>query len=242
MRGFVDGCATGLLREFPVVSSGAAGPGAGDREARVSERGRLRASLASYRPRLSGWEVPGAGRGATVLGDGRFRPAAVLLLLDARAGEERVIFQQRTAEVEDHKGQVSLPGGRRDEEDDSLLRTALRETHEEIGVPPDAVDVLGRLDDITTGTGYAVSPFVGALDTRWPGPFRPHPAEVERLIEVPLAYLRDPRSRVRASVLVRARPRSEEAFLFDGTLIWGATGRILHNFLAVIAAEGGRGP
>ena len=106
-------------------------------------------------------------------GDGRFRPAAVLLLLDARAGEECVIFQQRSAQVEDHKGQVSLPGGRRDEEDDSLLRTALRETHEEIGVPPGAVEVLGRLDDITTGTGYAVSPFVGALDPDWPGPLPP---------------------------------------------------------------------
>ncbi len=205
----------------------------------MSQRERLAASLASYRPRLSGWEVPGAGRAALVPGDGRFRPAAVLLLLDARAGEECVIFQQRSAQVEDHKGQVSLPGGRRDEEDDSLLRTALRETHEEIGVPPGAVEVLGRLDDITTGTGYAVSPFVGALDPDWPGPFRPHAAEVERLLEVPLAYLRSPRSRVRASVLVRGHPRSEEAFLFDRTLIWGATGRILHNLLEVLAAEGG---
>lgn len=206
------------------------------------ERGPLRASLAAYRPRLSGWEAPGAGRGAAVPGDGRFLPAAVLLLLDARAGEERLIFQQRSTRVEDHKGQVSLPGGRRDEGDASLRETALRETHEEIGVPPGAVEVLGRLDDITTGTGYAVSAFVGALDPRWPGPFLPHPAEVERLLEVPLAHLLHARSRVRASVLVRGRPRSEEAFLFEGTLIWGATGRILHNFLEVLAPGAGRVP
>ena len=208
-------------------------------EAGVGLREGLAAALASYRPRLSGWEVPGAGRGATAPGDGRFRPAAVLLLLDARAGEEHVIFQQRSARVEDHKGQVSLPGGRRDEEDDSLLRTALRETHEEIGVPPGAVDVLGRLDDLTTGTGYAVSPFVGALDPGWPGPYRLHAAEVERLLAVPLAFLRSPRSRVRASVIVRGRPRSEEAFLADRTLIWGATGRIIHNLLQVLAAADG---
>ncbi|NIV74008.1 MAG: NUDIX domain-containing protein [Gammaproteobacteria bacterium] len=207
-------------------------------------REQVRASLAVYEPRLSGWEVPGAGSGATVLGDGRFRPAAVLLLLDARAGEERLVLQLRTAHVEHHKGQVSLPGGRRDEEDDSLLATALRETHEEIGVPPDAVELLGRIDDITTGTGYAVSPFVGAVEHTWQGRYRPHPAEVERLLEVPLEHLRSQRSRVRATVTVRERPRSEEAFIFQGALIWGATGRILHNFLDVIGgavSDGGSG-
>jgi 8-oxo-dGTP pyrophosphatase MutT (NUDIX family) len=203
----------------------------------VSDRERLRALLGAYEPRLSGWEVPGAGPGSTVPGDGRFHPAAVLILLDARGGEERVIFQRRTSHVEHHKGQISLPGGRRDEEDASLLATALRETHEEIGVPPDAVDVLGRLDDITTGTGYAVSPFVGALALGWSGRYRPHPAEVEQLLEVPLAHLRSERGRVRATVLAGDRPRSEEAFFFERALIWGATGRILHNFFDVIADE-----
>lgn len=207
----------------------------------MSEREQVRARIAAYRPRLSGWEVPGTGPGATVPGDGRFRPAAVLVLLDARSGEERLIFQLRTAHVEHHKGQVSLPGGRRDEGDDSLLATALRETHEEVGVPRAAVDVFGRLDDLTTGTGYAVAPFVGAVAPAWSGPFRPHPAEVERLLEVPLDHLRGPRSRVRATVVVRDRPRSEDAFLFDRTLIWGATGRILHNFLDVLAADGDAG-
>ena len=205
---------------------------------RVSDRERLRALLDAYAPRLSGWEAPGAGPGATVLGDGRFHPAAVLLLLDARAGEERMIYQRRTAHVEHHKGQISLPGGRRDEGDASLMATALRETHEEIGVPPDAVDVLGRLDDITTGTGYAVSPFVGVLALDWQGRFRPQPSEVEQLLEVPLEHLRSPRGRVRATVVVRDRPRSEEAFLFQRTLIWGATGRILHNFFDVLGGEG----
>jgi 8-oxo-dGTP pyrophosphatase MutT (NUDIX family) len=204
----------------------------------VGDRERLRAALGAYEPRLSGWEAPGAGPGATVLGDGRFHPAAVLLLLDARGGEERMIFQRRTEHVEHHKRQISLPGGRRDEGDASLLATALRETHEEIGVPPDAVEVLGRLDDITTGTGYAVSPFVGVLANDWPGRFRPHPAEVEQLLEVPLAHLRSARGRVRATVMVGDRPRSEEAFLFQRSLIWGATGRILHNFFDVLAAGG----
>ncbi len=197
----------------------------------------MRAVLAAYEPRLSGWELPGPGSGATALVGGRFHPAAVLVLIDSRTGEERMIFQRRTAHVEHHKGQISLPGGRRDEEDVSLLATALRETNEEIGVPSDAIEVLGRLDDITTGTGYAISPFVGAIASDWSGRFQLHEAEVEQLLEVPLAHLGSERGRVRATVILGDRPRSEEAFLFEGTLIWGATGRIVHNFFEVCTSD-----
>ena len=90
--------------------------------------------------------------------------AGVLLILHERPSGPHIIFQKRTDDVRDHKGQISFPGGAMDPGDESVLLTALRETHEEIGVDPGHIDVLGRLDDMVTVSNFLVTPFVGWLD------------------------------------------------------------------------------
>ncbi|MEZ4554567.1 MAG: CoA pyrophosphatase [Dehalococcoidia bacterium] len=116
-------------------------------------------------------------------------PAAVLLLLHERNGVEHLLFQVRSQHVEFHKGEISLPGGGRDPEDESLLMTALRETEEEIGVHRSHVEVFGRLDDVVTRTNFAMSPYVGAITEPSPYPFQIASIEMEMLLEVPVPYL-----------------------------------------------------
>jgi 8-oxo-dGTP pyrophosphatase MutT (NUDIX family) len=161
-----------------------------------------------------------------------FVPAAVLLLLYERDGEEHLLFQVRSQHVEYHKGEISLPGGARDPEDDSLLATALRETHEEIGVPPDHIEVFGRLDDVTTRTRFVMSPFVGAITAPGIYPFRAANIEVDLLLEVPLAHLLSPES---IEATVDSSGREARAFRFGEHLIFGATARVLDGFLGLVA-------
>jgi len=155
-----------------------------------------------------------------------------MLLLYERDGEEHLLFQVRSQHVEYHKGEISLPGGARDPEDDSLLATALRETHEEIGVAPDHIEVFGRLDDVTTRTRFVMSPFVGAITAPGTYPFRAANIEVDLLLEVPLAHLLSPAS---FEATVDASGRAGHAFRFGEHLIFGATARVLDGFLGLVA-------
>jgi len=158
--------------------------------------------------------------------------AAVLLPLLCKDGEWHVLVTQRTEQVEHHKGQVSFPGGACDVEDADLRSTALRETFEEIGVPPDSVEILGQLDDFPTISHFIVTPFVGVI----PHPFayRLNRREVEAIVEVPLSFLRDPAH-------LRTEQREHEGHLYDllfwdygSYTIWGATARILKTLLDLI--------
>jgi 8-oxo-dGTP pyrophosphatase MutT (NUDIX family) len=144
----------------------------------TSTRDLLRPLLATYEPKLN--DAPG------------LIPAAVMLLLYERDGEEHLLFQVRSQLVEHHKGEISLPGGARDPEDESLLATALRETHEEIGVAPEHIEVFGRIDDFTTRTNFVMAPYVGASTAPAPYPFQAATLEVDQLLEVPLAHLLSP--------------------------------------------------
>jgi 8-oxo-dGTP pyrophosphatase MutT (NUDIX family) len=174
-----------------------------------------------------------AGRSRQMLSDPSLTCAAVLIPLLFREGEWCVLVTQRTQHVEHHKGQISFPGGACDPEDASLEATALREVYEEIGLPPEAVEILGALDDLQTITDFAVTPFVGVL--RQPFAYRLNPAEVEAVIEVPLAFLGDP-DNLRVEQLEYKGDLHEVLFWDYGPhAIWGATARILKGFVDLLA-------
>ncbi|OGL05048.1 MAG: hypothetical protein A3I03_01500 [Candidatus Rokubacteria bacterium RIFCSPLOWO2_02_FULL_68_19] len=163
-------------------------------------------------------------------------PAAVLLLLTNRRGPH-VVFAKRTEDVTHHKGQFSFPGGIVETWDGSRLETALREAKEEIGLPPSAVDILGTLDDTETrATQFVITPFVGMVSQ--PVSYTPDGKEIERVLEVPLAALLDP-----AIFRVEMWERDGEVhpvyfYEYNGETIWGATARILKQFLDLVFPEG----
>lgn len=178
-----------------------------------------------------------AGRHRLRIADPTLRCAAVLLPLLWKGGEWHVAVTQRTDHVEHHRGQISFPGGACEAHDNDLLDTALRETHEEIGVPPEAVEVLGALDDFPTITHFVVTPFVGVI----PHPFayRISEIEVEAVVEVPLSFLLEPTH-------VRMEEREHEGQIYELLFwdyregdriytIWGATARTLRGFLDLIS-------
>lgn len=164
--------------------------------------------------------------------DSSLTPAGVTLLLYPKDGEYCILLNKRTDTVDDHKGEISFPGGRKDPEDKTLLDTALRETHEEMGISPDDVDVLGEIDDVPTNTSYLISTFVGTIP--YPYEFAPSEAEVAEVLEVPISTLMDINStrdevRVRDGELVNS-----VSYSYDGHLIFGATARILSRFLELL--------
>ena len=170
-----------------------------------------------------------------------FVPAAVLLPLFEKGGDYHLVFTKRTETVNYHKGQFSFPGGRTHPEDKSLLETALRETWEEIGLPPKDADVLGELDDIATyTTGFIISPFVAMIP--FPHTFIANPAEVDEIIEVPLPVLRDKKNFAQEMLEVDGRPIVQYFYHYRDHVIYGATARIVKHFLEVVgpAASAGR--
>ncbi|MEX2375542.1 MAG: CoA pyrophosphatase, partial [Dehalococcoidia bacterium] len=165
---------------------------------------------------------------------GVLKPAAVLLLLVGSAGDERIIFQLRTQNVRFHKGEISLPGGRLDATDPSFLHAALRETHEEVGVSPASVHVLGALDDaVAPRSQHLIRPFVGVLQGE-EIPQVTAPREVAQLLDVPLAHLRSDASRTWHVAERDGAIETTQAYSFGEHVIWGVTARIVDSFLQVI--------
>jgi len=145
-----------------------------------------------------------------------------------------VMFTERTNHVEHHKGQISFPGGARDDEDDSLAATALRETFEEIGVRPDDVEIIGQLDDMVTISNFRVTPFVGILYERSQYSFVLNEHEVAQVVQVPLEFLLDERNLELEVRQHQGRQVLVPAFLYNGHRIWGATARMLHQFIELL--------
>ena len=163
--------------------------------------------------------------------------AAVLLPLYEKGEEYYILFTKRTETVQYHKGQISFPGGAKQEEDDSLVDTALRECSEEIGVDAKEVEVLGELDDIVTQTSnYIVSPFVATIP--YPYPFEINPDEVERIIEVPLAALRDKRNFREETQFDESGPHVAYFYEYNGKVIWVDTAQMLKQFLDLVFEAG----
>jgi len=162
---------------------------------------------------------------------GSYKHASVLIPLAIEKGRCNVILTKRTDTVEHHKGQISFPGGRVDDGDKSLEDTALREAEEEIGLARDDVKILGRIDDaLTMVSNFIIHPFVGMIPPEYR--FVLSRAEVERIVKVPLD-------------LFFTQMQDNYPFDFEGTVfttpalvygrdvIWGATARIMKNFVAV---------
>src|SRR5436309_11555140 len=150
--------------------------------------------------------------------------AAVLVPVYVSQGELHVVFTKRRDDLRRHAGEVSFPGGRYDEGEANLQATALREAHEEIGLPPDAVQILGALQPTPTiATNYAVYPFVGRIEHGhiW----RPSATEVAEVLELSLSDLRAGYGRRR--LLRRGVPFRTDVYVVGDNVIWGATARIL---------------
>jgi len=154
--------------------------------------------------------------------------AAVLVPLFHRDGELTAVLTERRADLRRHAGEISFPGGRQDEPDEDLRRTALREAHEEIGLDPAAVEVVGALAPVgTLVTGYRVFPFVGTIATglRW----TPQETEVTRVLELSLADL--VRGYESKRLLGRGVPIKTPTYTVDGHFVWGATARMVEDLL-----------
>jgi 8-oxo-dGTP pyrophosphatase MutT (NUDIX family) len=163
------------------------------------------------------------------------RDAAVLIPI-VSGPEPTLLFTVRTDHLPSHKGQISFPGGAIDDGDASPIEAALREAEEEIGLRRDEVRIIGELDSVPTFvTGYVVAPVVGWLDHL--PPLVPNPHEVAEILEVPIAHLVDA-NRVEAGYDHQGREVPTEAWLWEHHVIWGATARILRNFLNHLAEAG----
>jgi len=161
---------------------------------------------------------------------GRGTKAAVLLALYGWPEEPGLIFTERRADLRRHAGEVSFPGGRQDPGDADLAATALRETEEEIALDPAAVELRGALPAVSTFvTDYRVHPFVGLVPDPLELGLEPNPSEVETVLTISLERLREGyemRRLVRRGVPIRT-----PTYEVEGQLIWGATARILGDFL-----------
>jgi len=176
----------------------------------------------------------------TTISDPSLTLAGVMLLLYVKDGQEWVLLSRRSQTVVQHKGEISFPGGTADETDGTMLDTALREVHEEIGVRREDVEVLGALDDLRTSTRFLISPYVGFIE--YPYPFRTN-GEVSELVEVPLAALTDEVNQRDDVRVLDGMPTVFPCFSYNRQLIFGATARILERFVDLMAqASDGHGP
>ena len=166
------------------------------------------------------------------LNDRELTESAVLIPVFCRDGEYHILFTRRSDQVPHHKGQISFPGGGRSETDVSLSDTALRESLEEIGLEAKDVEILGELDDIpTTTSSFKISPFVGFIP--YPYRFTLNQYEIAEIFSVPVSAL-----------LYRTKRKEERYFFkgvvfvgysyeYEGRVIWGATAKIVQQFLEV---------
>ena len=162
-------------------------------------------------------------------------PAAVLIPLFLKNDDYHMLLTKRTENLTHHRGQVSFPGGVSQPEDRDSLRTALRETWEEVGIYPEDVDILGVLDDFLSIYNYLVTPYVGIVAAGHQ--LRINPAEIERIIEIPLSFLLKPDIFRIEEWDWQGSTYPLFSIYYEGDKIWGITAAILMQLLAIISAE-----
>jgi len=161
-------------------------------------------------------------------------PAAVILPIYYKQGQYYILFTKRTEKVREHKGEISFPGGAYEERDETLVNTALRECAEEIGLMADEIEVVGELDDtVTVTSNYIVSAFVGFIP--WPHALKVDQREIEEIIEVPVSALLDKGCLSEETAIIDGKAITLYFYHYQGRVIWGATARILNQFLDIFA-------
>lgn len=169
--------------------------------------------------------------------NGEFKAAGVLIPIIAHREELSVLLTRRAEHLRYHAGQVSFPGGRMEAGDASIEVTALRETREEVGISPEAVEIAGYLDPVLTITGYTVTPVVGLI-----GPdveLAIDPGEVQHAFEVPLSFLLDDRNARASTRVLDGVPVPILEFRYASERIWGATANIVKILRKALLETGG---
>jgi 8-oxo-dGTP pyrophosphatase MutT (NUDIX family) len=187
------------------------------------------------RRRFSEGRVASAVTEASFDEGGELIPAAVLVPVIVRETGATMLLTQRTAHLRDHAGQVSFPGGRCEEGDASPEATALREAAEEVGIAAHQVEILGRLPEYRTGTGFVITPVVGLVTP--PLNLKLDDFEVAEVFEPPLEFLLDSANHQRQSIEVRGTRREYWAMPWQGYFIWGATAGMLVTLQHFLYAE-----
>ena len=193
----------------------------------------LRARIAS----LDLMRLPELNDGHRLPGrEGITTPAAVLMPIVNRPEGLTLLLTQRSDSLPDHPGQISFPGGRTEPHDPTPADTALRESFEEIGLPPERVEILGAVGRYETVTGYSVTPVVGWVEP--PFTVTIDPVEVADVFEVPLDFVLDPANFFQRERTVAGRTRHYFACPFGERYIWGATAAMILLFYYALAGKG----
>lgn len=163
------------------------------------------------------------------------KPSAVLIPIVERENGLQVLLTKRAEALKNHSGQIAFPGGKIDPEDKDVFDTALREAHEEIDLTPNEVNVLGRLADYYSGSGYKIAPVIGLVNAS--STLNPNPDEVDHIFEVPLAFLMDEENHRKGSRMFKGNERFFFEMPYKQHFIWGVTAGIIRLFYDRLIAE-----
>ena len=170
-----------------------------------------------------------------IISDTSLEPAGVMLLIYEKKGEYCILLNKRTDLVDQHKGEISFPGGRMSPEDTTLMETAFRETYEEMGILPKDVTILGELDDVPTNSRYLINTFVGTIP--YPYPFKPSKLEVAEILEIPVTAFMKSDYNHKSNQVVKKSPTKFPSYSYKEHVVFGATARILNRFVSLLEAD-----